>query len=702
MKRLALFLILTAAAYGQGFRTDSNVLTTNGNVPSGAKAPVMTVPGSTLSVCSDAACSISATTYSDITMSTPCPSDKPITLPGSTTCVASADSLGRFGFWTASSTFYYKITTPGNLVYGPYPVTTGISAASLAVPTGSSLVGFLQAGTGATTRTIQAKSRDIISVMDFGCKGDNSTDDTACFNAALTYAATLGSGASITGAGVTLIGGSEVIMPAPPIAYKIAGTVSFPATAFGIGLIGDGPNNTWINCTGASDCLFVPHMFSNNASVTLEKFTVNCPGTCAAGANGIHMVDVVGSRWKDVHVQNFTGASGSCAIFQNSAYWTERNFLRAVTTYNCNKGIRFLKNAGDSFNSFGYNELDIQQNINDGQIGFSVEGGAYVYNGKYRFTANLNQTSNPTYYVSVTGNSTFGPYGGESACEFMAEGNSGAPLEFNVGTGNVFGCTGFFTTGMAPGVTTGVTSQLPKVQNVNKVETTHNLGAGGTNPGGPGTWLIPNFGASNGFCEGVGFNVFFDHFGINGAAATNKYVAQGDGSNNGGSLMVSCAGAPSYGFYIFPTTGGANQLIDPTTLSSYVVMQFSGAGGSGTATAVNYVGNKATLNGNTANLNLQPDPLSTGSYVFSANGGGTIQPLRLTGSPITMGGAIGTYTATMPSTGGMQLLGTLGLPSCNVGNRGLLFYTAGNAGFKDGYQVCAKDATDTYAWRTIY
>jgi hypothetical protein len=45
--------------------------------------------------------------------------------------------------------------------------------------------GFLQPGTGATTRTWQNKAADFVSVKDFGAVGDNSADDTAAIQAAL-------------------------------------------------------------------------------------------------------------------------------------------------------------------------------------------------------------------------------------------------------------------------------------------------------------------------------------------------------------------------------------------------------------------------------------------------------------------------------------------------------------------------------------
>jgi len=45
-------------------------------------------------------------------------------------------------------------------------------------------LGFLQAGTGAVTRTAQAKMRETVSVLDFGAVGDGVADDTAAIQAA--------------------------------------------------------------------------------------------------------------------------------------------------------------------------------------------------------------------------------------------------------------------------------------------------------------------------------------------------------------------------------------------------------------------------------------------------------------------------------------------------------------------------------------
>jgi hypothetical protein len=74
-------------------------------------------------------------------------------------------------------------------------------------PTGSSLVGFLQSGTGSQARTAQNKMRESVSVKDFGAVGDGVADDTSAIQAAIDA--------------VTLAGGGVVV--APPGAYLVAG-----------------------------------------------------------------------------------------------------------------------------------------------------------------------------------------------------------------------------------------------------------------------------------------------------------------------------------------------------------------------------------------------------------------------------------------------------------------------------------------------
>lgn len=54
------------------------------------------------------------------------------------------------------------------------------------------------------------------------------------------------------------------------------------------------------------------------------------------------------------------------------------------------------------------------------------------------------------------------------------------------------------------------------------------------------------------------------------------------------------------------------------------------------------------------------------------------------------------------SNGGIQMVPNVAKPTASATYRGTFWVTQGAAGVKDNVEVCAKDATDTYAWRTIY
>jgi hypothetical protein len=109
---------------------------------------------------------------------------------------------------------------------------------------GSALIGFLQAGTSAITRTAQAKMRDIVSVKDFGAVGDGVADDTAAIQAAINYA--------LTGSGNFPVTQTvKVVIPAGD--YKITSTLSANKRVW---ITGDGCWATRLICTTAGTTFF--------------------------------------------------------------------------------------------------------------------------------------------------------------------------------------------------------------------------------------------------------------------------------------------------------------------------------------------------------------------------------------------------------------------------------------------------------------
>lgn len=95
---------------------------------------LLAVPNATVALCNYPAnaspCTNFITTYTDLTLATPCPTNTQIVLQGSSTCQATTDNFGNGGFYIANSGTYSITVTVNGVSSIPYTITIGGSGGS--------------------------------------------------------------------------------------------------------------------------------------------------------------------------------------------------------------------------------------------------------------------------------------------------------------------------------------------------------------------------------------------------------------------------------------------------------------------------------------------------------------------------------------------------------------------------------------------
>jgi hypothetical protein len=158
----------------------------------------------------------------------------------------------------------------------------------------ASKLSFTQSGTGATTRTVDSKLKDSVSVKDFGAVGDGVADDTAAIQAAITAA-----------------DGRTVLLPAGT--YKITSTLTFTPTAATfekpIRLVGDGMLSSVIDtrvANGPAISVASTASYKFSTGGLLKDFSIITNGA-PANADGIRLYSVFHLDVEKVRVNGLSG-----------------------------------------------------------------------------------------------------------------------------------------------------------------------------------------------------------------------------------------------------------------------------------------------------------------------------------------------------------------------------------------------------------
>jgi hypothetical protein len=224
----------------------------------------------------------------------------------------------------------------------------------LAAAGGSDLLGFLQAGSGAVERTLGDKCRDSISALDYGVKGDGTTDDTA--NLVLADAAAFSTG---------------------KVLYLPSGTYLCQAISISASWIGESRDNTILKRHPSTPTgSFVT---SGHSTFELENLTVD--GNKSNNGNGCHNI-YCGPATIRVALRNISSRNAKAnAGWGTGAYIEGGTEIEGSSILDCS----FTANDSDGLSIANISNLTLSGNTFSSNAG----NGAWLNNFDQSFTQKL-------------------------------------------------------------------------------------------------------------------------------------------------------------------------------------------------------------------------------------------------------------------------------------------------------------------------
>lgn len=267
MKKLALaVLLLSGMVFGQGARFDQQVI--------GSKGPI---PNIIVTVCSGTAtgvpCSPTVSTFTDITLGTACGAGLAVTLPGQSSCQATSDSLGNYGFWLSPGAYRYSLSGPG--ITGKLYDLTVQAGISTPVSTANGGTGVSGTAVFPTSGVVESGSGTTNAVPKFtngaaGIQGNSSISDNGTSVSSTEPFSLTPSFQKFTSSGTFTI-------PAGVIAVKV--------TVIGGGGAGGGASATNTGAGGGSGGIAIKFLSGLTPGNTLTV-TVGTGGTGVSNSTG--------------------------------------------------------------------------------------------------------------------------------------------------------------------------------------------------------------------------------------------------------------------------------------------------------------------------------------------------------------------------------------------------------------------------------